>query len=141
MKPASPGTERLLLDAGIWHESKDSESAWVEACRSLVLDTDQAVGTSTLALYEIANTLGARDGRAAEAVDICRLIGERCGSAIVAPDLMLMHSALSIAAEHGLTAYDASYVAAARREGWTLVSLDIKDLVSKGLAITPDAAV
>ena len=46
-----------------------------------------------------------------------------------------------MAAEHGLTAYDAAYVAAARRNGMTLVSTDIADLVSKGLAVTPDAAV
>lgn len=43
--------------------------------------------------------------------------------------------------EHGLTAYDAAYVAAARRNGWQLVSLDVRDLVSRGLAVTPDAAV
>ena len=43
--------------------------------------------------------------------------------------------------EHRLSAYDASYVAAAFIEGWTLVSTDIRDLVSKDLAITPDAAV
>jgi predicted nucleic acid-binding protein len=54
---------------------------------------------------------------------------------------MLMRLALSIAIEHDISAYDASYVAAARREGWTLVSLDFRDLASKGLAITPDAAV
>ncbi len=42
--------------------------------------------------------------------------------------------------EHGLSAYDAAYVAASRRDGWTLVSTDIRDLVSKGLAVTPDAA-
>lgn len=47
---------------------------------------------------------------------------------------------MKAASEHGLTAYDAAYVAAARRNGWRLVSLDIRDLVSKGLAITPDAA-
>ncbi len=72
---------------------------------------------------------------------MCRLITGRCGAAIVDADPMLMRSALSIAAEHGISAYDASYVAAARRESWTLVSTDIRDLVSKGLAITPDAAV
>jgi hypothetical protein len=31
-------------------------------------------------------------------------------------------------------------VAAARRHDWTLVSADIADLVSKGLAVAPDAA-
>jgi hypothetical protein len=32
-------------------------------------------------------------------------------------------------------------VAVARRHDWTLVSTDLGDLVSQGLAITPDAAV
>jgi predicted nucleic acid-binding protein len=49
--------------------------------------------------------------------------------------------ALSIAVGHEISASGASYVAAAHREGWTLVSLDLEDLFSKGLAITPDAAV
>ena len=52
----------------------------------------------------------------------------------------LIESGLEVAAEHGLTAYDAAYVAAARRHDWTLVSADIADLVSKGLAVAPDAA-
>jgi predicted nucleic acid-binding protein len=92
-------------------------------------------------MHEVANVLGARDGRPDEVVDMCRLISGRCGDAIVAADPMLIRSALGIALDHGISAYDASYVAAARRESWTLVSLDIRDLVSKGLAITPDAAV
>jgi len=54
---------------------------------------------------------------------------------------MIVPMTLALAGDHGLSAYDASYVAAALREGWTLVSTDLRDLVSKGLAITPDAAV
>jgi predicted nucleic acid-binding protein len=46
-----------------------------------------------------------------------------------------------IAVEYGLSGYDAAYVAVARRHDRQLVSTDIRDLVSKGLAITPDAAV
>jgi predicted nucleic acid-binding protein len=46
-----------------------------------------------------------------------------------------------LSVEHGLTAYDAAYVAVARRYDWQLVSTDVRDLVSKGLAVTPDAAV
>ena len=141
MKMASPGADRLLLDASVWHESKESDSAYGEAARTLVVDTAYAVAALTLTLHEVANSLGARDGRQAEAVDMCRLISGRCGHAIVAPDPLLMQAAISIAHEHGILAYDASYVAVARREGWTLVSTDIRDLVSKGLAITPDAAV
>ena len=52
----------------------------------------------------------------------------------------LLPASLALVAEHGLTAYDAAYVASARRQGMTLVSTDIRDLVSKGLAVTPDAA-
>jgi predicted nucleic acid-binding protein len=137
----SPGADRFLLDASIWHESKEADSPYVDACRALVVDTDYAVAALSLTLHEVSNSLGARDGRAAEAVDMCRLITGRCGAAIIEPDPMLMRSAISIAEKHGITAYDASYVAAAHHEGWTLVSIDIQDLVSKGLAITPDAAV
>ena len=52
----------------------------------------------------------------------------------------LLESALELASEHGITAYDAAYVAAAKRNDWPLVSTDVADLVSKGLAVTPDAA-
>jgi predicted nucleic acid-binding protein len=141
MKTASPGDDRFLLDASVWHESKESDAPYGDAARALVVDPAYPVAALTLTLHEVANSLGARDGRAAEAVDMCRLITGRCGHAIVAPDPLLMRSAISIAIEHGIAAYDASYVAVARREGWTLVSTDIRDLVSKGLAITPDAAV
>lgn len=137
---ASRGGDRFLLDASVWHESKYADSPYAEACRILVLDTAYSVGTLSLALHEVANSLGVRRARAEDAVDMCRLIVGRCGEAVVHPDPMLMRAAISIAMEHGIAAYDASYVAAARRESWTLVSTDVRDLVSKGLAITPDAA-
>lgn len=134
-------TERLLLDASVWVVGKVPDSPFYEASRTLIVDTAYPVGTLALAMHEVANSLGVRLGTAEEAVDMCRLISGRCGPAMIDPDPMLMRSALSIAAENGIAAYDASYVAAARRENWTLVSTDIRDLVSKGLAITPDAAV
>ena len=124
-------TERLLLDSGVWIGARQPASPYYEACRALVADPAYPVAVLDLTLHEVANVLGARDGRPEEAVDMCRLISGRCGDAVVAADPMLMRSALAISHEHGLTGYDASYVAAARREGWTLVSLDIKDLVSK----------
>jgi predicted nucleic acid-binding protein len=135
------GTDRFLLDASVWVGARQPDSPYYGECRDLVVDPGYGVAALDLTLLEVANVLGARDGRPDEAVDMCRLIGGRCGHAIVAADPMLVRVALAIAHEHGLSAYDASYVATARREGWTLVSLDIKDLVSKGLAITPDAAV
>ena len=41
---------------------------------------------------------------------------------------------------HGLSAYDAAYVAGAARVGATLVSCDVRDLVEPGHAITPQQA-
>jgi predicted nucleic acid-binding protein len=53
----------------------------------------------------------------------------------------LIRSTVEIAIEHRLTSYDAAYIAVARCRRWQLVSTDIRDLVSTGLAITPDSAV
>jgi predicted nucleic acid-binding protein len=56
-------------------------------------------------------------------------------------DSTLIEATAKIAVENRLTSYDAAYVAVAQRHDWQLVSTDIRDLVSKGLAVTPDAAV
>jgi predicted nucleic acid-binding protein len=48
--------------------------------------------------------------------------------------------AAALALERGLSVYDAAYVAAARRRGASLVSLDVADLVRPGLAVLPEEA-
>jgi len=131
----------LLLDASVWVAAKDGGDRYYEAARRLVLDSSVPVAALDLTLYEVANALGARRGRSSEAVDICRLVTKRCDGQLLRVDPDLISPALEQAAEHGLTAYDAAYVAAARRHDWTLVSVDVADLVSKGLAVTPDVAV
>jgi len=60
-----------------------------------------------------------------------------CPDAIVRVETALFELTVSLAHEHGLSAYDAAYVAAAELHGWTLVSGDHIDLVEPGLAITP----
>lgn len=129
----------LLLDAGIWVAAKDSDDPNRGVARELALDANP-VAALDLTLYEVANVVGARSGRPNEATDLCRLIAGRCEDRLVAVDAELIRRAIDAAAEHNLTAYDAAYVAAAHRHGWTLVSTDVADLVSKGLAVTPDAA-
>jgi predicted nucleic acid-binding protein len=99
------------------------------------------VAALDLTFYEVSNALGVRRGHTEEAMSLCRLISRRCGGDLLSIDLDLVEAALEVSQQHGLTAYDAAYVAAAERTGWTLVSADIADLVSKGLAVTPDAAV
>jgi len=130
----------LLLDAGVWVAAKDADERYFEAARRLVVDTSRSVVALDLTLYEVANVVGTRWGRPDAARELCRSIVARCGDRLVGVDPDLIDSATEIAAEHGLTAYDAAYVAAARRQGWTLVSVDIADLVSKGLAVAPDDA-
>jgi len=130
----------FLLDASVWIAAKDGGDRYFESARPLVLDPAHPVGALDLTFYEVANGLGARRGEHAAAAELCRTIAERCPETIVAADARLLEVAVGVAAEHGLTAYDAAYVAAAHRHGWTLVSADLADLVSKGLAVAPDAA-
>jgi predicted nucleic acid-binding protein len=130
----------FLLDAGVWVAAKDADDRYFEAARQLIVDTNRPVASLDLTLYETANVVGARWGEPEEARKLCRSIVARCGDRLVNVDADLIASAVEVASEHGLTAYDAAYVAAARRYGWTLVSADIADLVSKGLAVAPDAA-
>ena len=130
----------LLLDAGVWIAAKDGGDRYFEVSRRLAIDSGQPVAALDLTLYEVANVVGARKQRSADAIDLCRLISARCADQLVAIDAELIRRTVEIVAEHGLTAYDAAYVAVARRYGWTLVSTDIADLVSRGLAVAPDAA-
>lgn len=128
-----------LVDASVWVSLVERDSPHREAAASLV--RSGGLAALDLTLYEIGNAVGVKQGDATEAGRIARLLLRCCRDRLLAVDAELLESALSLAAEHGLTAYDAAYVAAAQRNGWTLVSADIADLVSKGLAVTPDAAV
>jgi len=133
-------TDALLVDASVWIAARDPEDRFRTAARSLVLDTAIPVAAMDLTFYEVANAMGARRRQLDEARHLLRFLAQRCGEQILAIDAGLAESSLEVAVEHDLTAYDAAYVAAARRHGWTLVSADIADLVSKGLAVAPDAA-
>ena len=130
----------LLLDAGVWIAAKDGEDRYFEAARQLAVDSDQPVAALDLTLYEVTNVVGARKQLGDAATDLCRLIASRCADRLVAIDVELIRRTVEIVAEQGLTAYDAAYVAVARRHDWTLVSTDIVDLVSNGLAVAPDVA-
>jgi predicted nucleic acid-binding protein len=130
----------LLVDASVWVAFADETEHYHHDARSLV-GSGEKLATLDLAYYEIANALGVRKDLPQRARNLARLIERRCGEDLVRAEADWIELTLRFAAEHGLTAYDAAYVAAARRFGWTLVSADIKDLVAKGLAVAPDAAV
>jgi predicted nucleic acid-binding protein len=131
----------LLLDARVWIASVDSDDPFVLPSKELVADLRRAFGALDLTLYEVANTVGSKQRRPREAAYVCSEVEERCWRTMVRIDALLIEATVEIASEYSLTSYDAAYVAVARRHDWTLVSTDIKDFVSKGLAIMPDAAV
>ena len=130
----------LLLDASIWVLLVDPDDRYHQSAVELIRDQGDSVAALDLAVYEVCNAIGVKRGNPTEADKVIRLLLACSAERFVSADASLAFSALEIATEHNLTAYDAAYVAAARANGWTLVSTDIKDLVSKGLAVTPDAA-
>jgi predicted nucleic acid-binding protein len=134
-------TGGYLLDSSVWVAARSPEERFSEPARELVLDVQRRTAALDLTLYEVANAIGAKRGDALGAVRACRSIELRCGRDFVRVDAGLMEATADVAVEHGLTSYDAAYVAVARRYDWQLVSTDVEDLVSRGLAITPDAAV
>ena len=134
-------SEVLLLDAGVWIATVDETDRFAAASRELVLRTSRQAAALDLTLYEIANVVGSRWKRQEKARLLCRSVQLQCEEAMVRVDADLIVSTIELSVDYGLSGYDAAYVAAARRSNWTLVSTDIRDLVSRGLAITPDAAV
>jgi len=133
-------TEPVLLDASVWLAASDPDDPFHSAAAELAVAAGRVVAALDLTLYEVANVVGVREGRRAHAGYLVRLIAERCRGNLVHATVDLLDVATGYAVEHGLSAYDAAYVAAARSNDWQLVSLDIRDLVSSGLAITPDIA-
>jgi predicted nucleic acid-binding protein len=129
-----------LIDASVWVAIADPHDRFHVAARSIVATVEQPLAALDLTLYEVANVMGSKRRQLHEGGFLLKLIAKRCRETLIRVDSELIESALEVAAEHGLTAYDAAYVAAARRHNWTLVSSDIADLVSKGLAVAPDAA-
>jgi predicted nucleic acid-binding protein len=129
-----------LIDASVWVAIADPQDRFHAAAHRIATEVERPLAALDLTLYEVANAMGPKKGRPRQGQALLRLIEKRCHNNLLAADTDLLGSALDVAAEHGLTAYDAAYVAAARRHGWTLVSADVADLVSKGLAVAPDAA-
>jgi predicted nucleic acid-binding protein len=129
----------FLVDASVWVAAvMPQHPQHVQADRFLRVGPPLMV--LDLTLYEVANVVARNYGE----LDLARRLVQGLFRGSARPplqaDATLFEDGLNLMSEHGLTAYDAAYVAAARRNGWQLVSLDLRDLVSRGLAVTPDAA-
>jgi predicted nucleic acid-binding protein len=129
----------LLLDASVWVAAGISANASHESA-AVLAHGGVSVAALDLTLYEVVNAVARGYRQPDQAQRIARAILRTCGEDLVRVDQALGEEIAKVVSEHGLSAYDAAYVATARRNGWQLISLDIRDLVSKGLAVTPDAA-
>lgn len=128
----------LLLDASVWVAATDEDDRYHASSRAITVAGGELAALD-LTLYEVANVVTRRFKAAAPARAAVHAVLAASGR-IVRADTDTITDTVGIAAEHGLSAYDAAYVAAARRHDWTLVSTDIRDLVSQGLAVTPEDA-
>jgi predicted nucleic acid-binding protein len=136
----------LLVDASVWVAATDRDDRYYASAHDLVRGaTSHRLAALDLTLYEVANGVMRRFRRAdpqagpAAIADVVHMVLLACAGRPLPVDIDLLASAAQLAFEHDLTVYDAAYVAAARHHGWTLVSIDIADLVSRDLAVTPDS--
>jgi predicted nucleic acid-binding protein len=130
----------LLIDASTWVSLADQEERYFEDARKLLVEAEVSLAALDLTFFEIANAVGVKKRQPERARWLTDLVAARCGARVVRVNPALVEASVQLAGEYDLTAYDAAYVVVARLSSWRLVSADHPDLVSKGLAVAPDAA-
>lgn len=128
----------LLLDASVILAAFDSDDQLHGPSKALIADPDVTLTTLDLARYEVANVAvrgWCEVGRVAPLLEAIDRISADGG--VMPSTTTLLSRAAKLADEHTISVYDAAYVAAADQAGGVLVSCDIRDLVSKGLASSP----
>ncbi len=117
--------------------AEDTDDEHCGDARWLLRGSDR-LATLDLAFYEVTNVaLRAWCDREAAARLRRRVAALADDGGLSRADCSLLSSAAAIAEEQGISVYDAAYVAAARRADCHLVSCDVRDLVSRGLALLP----
>ena len=130
-----------LLDASVLLACEDADDAHHAAAQQLLTGPD-SLATLDLALYEVTNVAVSAWKDHSAARRLCGLIAAVAGDGgMIRAEPSLLEAAADLALTHGLSAYDAAYVAAAAAAGARLVSCDVRDLVSRGLAELPGDAV
>jgi predicted nucleic acid-binding protein len=130
----------LLVDASVWVAAVMPQHPQHVQARDF-LGGGRSMTVLDLTLYEVSNVVARRYGEPEKAKMLTHVLLTAAVDRLQRADSVLIEDGIELMAEHNLSSYDAAYLAAARRYGWQLVSLDVRDLVSKGLAVTPDAAV
>lgn len=129
-----------FVDASVLLAREDADDEQHDAAARLLAGED-TVATLDLAYYEVSN-VAVRAWRDVHAAARLRGLVEAIATdgGLVRADAPLTAHAVSIADAEGLSAYDAGYVAGAARAGAQLVSCDLRGLVHRGLAVTPQQA-
>ena len=126
-----------FLDASVLLASEDPDDANHSDARRLLEGKDQ-LATLDLAFYEVTNVAITAWNDVAAARRLRGLIAAVSDDGgLVRADPALLEAATELALSHGISAYDAAYVAAASAARATLVSTDARDLVARGLARLP----
>jgi predicted nucleic acid-binding protein len=130
----------LLLDSSVVLAALKPDDRHHESAGALLADESTVLATLDLARYEVTN-VAVRAWSAPEAVAPLLRILDRIAAdgGVVESSARLIAHAAELAEEHTISVYDAAYVAAAAEAGSGLVSCDVRDLVSKGLAELPGA--
>lgn len=128
----------LLLDSSVVLAAFDPSAGEYDAARALMTDGGVTLASLDLARYEVAN-VATRVWRSAAMVAPLLSALDRIADdgGVVVSSGALLDEAAEIANRHGISVYDAAYVAAANLGGRRLVSCDVRDLVSKDLAGLP----
>jgi predicted nucleic acid-binding protein len=128
----------LLLDASVILAAFDSDDELHGPSKTLIANPDVTLTTLDLARYEVANVAVRGWCEVDRVAPLLETIDRISGDGGVIPSTTtLLSRAAKLADENTISVYDAAYVAAADQAGGTLVSCDIRDLVSKGLANSP----
>lgn len=126
-----------LVDASVLLAAEDADDDNHGAAVEL-LEATHPLLTLDLAFYEVSNVAirAWHDEEAALRLrSMVAAIAEDGG--VIRAEPALLERAERIATDHGIAVYDASYVAAAEVWSAHLVSCDVRDLVSRDLAVLP----
>jgi len=122
-----------FADASVLLAREDAEDDQHDAARCL-LSGQATLATLDLAFYEVSN-VAVRAWRDHEAAHRLRGLVDA-----LADDGGLYRVDETLVERETLSIYDAAYVAGASAAGARLVSCDLRDLVSRDLAVTPQQA-
>jgi predicted nucleic acid-binding protein len=128
----------LLLDASVILAAFDTDDELHDAARSTLANPEVTLATLDLARYEVANVAVRAWRESAQVSSLLEAIDRISEDGGVTPSTTtLLSRAAKLAEQHGISVYDAAYVAAALQGGAALVSCDTRDLLDKGLACSP----